>query len=66
LASAVMNAMFSPHPALPRRQMPLISASRSVMARAASPMNSQVGLSGISIPAASSRSVRYIVIALSP
>ncbi len=58
--------MFSPQPALPRRQMPLMPAERSVILRAASPMNSHVGSSGIVSPAFSKRSVRYIVNADSP
>ncbi len=58
---AVIRAMFSPQPALPRAQMPLISFSRSVSVAAASRMNSQVGSLGISSPASSKRSVRYIV-----
>lgn len=53
-------------PALPRKQMPLMSFSRSVMARAASAMKSQVGAFGIVRPAASIRSVRYITIEDSP
>ncbi|MNT85476.1 hypothetical protein D3C72_2256490 [compost metagenome] len=63
---AVRKAMFSPQPALPRRQMPLMSLARSVMARAAWPMNSQVGASGMVRPAFSIRSVRYMMKELSP
>ena len=63
---AVMKAPPSPQPALPRRQMPLISLSRSVIAAAASRMNSQVGAAGISSPAFAIRSVRYMIIELSP
>ena len=58
--------MFSPQPALPRRQMPLMSAARSVILRAASAMNSQVGASGMASPAFSIRSLRYMTIELSP
>ena len=58
--------MFSPQPALPRRQMPLMSLARSVVLRAASAMKVQSGLSGMVSPAFSNRSVRYMIIALSP
>jgi hypothetical protein len=58
--------MFSPQPALPRRQMPLMSASRLVIALAAASMSAQVGASGMVIPAASIRSLRYITIDDSP
>ena len=63
---AVRKAMFSPQPALPRRQMPLMSAARSVILRAASAMNSQVGASGMVSPAFSIRSLRYMTKELSP
>jgi hypothetical protein len=66
VAVTVMKAPPSPQPALPRRQMPLMSLSRSVIAAAASRMKSQVGASGISRPAFSIRSVRYMTIELSP
>jgi len=58
--------MFSPQPALPRRQMPLMPFSRSVILRAASATKSQVGASGMVRPAFSIRSLRYITIELSP
>jgi hypothetical protein len=63
---AVRKAMFSPQPALPRRQMPLMSASRLVIAAAAFSMSAQVGASGMVRPAASIRSLRYMTIELSP
>src|ERR1700704_316169 len=63
---AVRNAMFSPHPALPRRQMPYTPADLSVSFFAASITKSQVGVSGIVNPAFWNRSVRYMVIELSP
>ena len=63
---AVRKAMFSPQPALPRRQMPLTPLARSVSFLAASPMKSQVGLSGMVSPAFSNRSLRYITNELSP
>ena len=58
--------MFSPQPALPRRQMPNTPPGLSVSFLAASMTKSQVGLSGIFSPALSNRSVRYITIELSP
>lgn len=58
--------MFSPHPALPRRQMPEMPASLSVILRAASSTVAQVGASPSVTPAFSARSVRYITIADSP
>ena len=63
---AVMNAPPSPQPALPRKQTPLMSFERSVMAAAAFAMNSHVGAAGIDIPAFAIRSVRYMIIELSP
>ena len=66
LARVVMNAMLSPQPGLPRRQMPYTPLSLSVIAAAASSMCPQVGLSGISMPAASIKSLRYMIIELSP
>jgi hypothetical protein len=66
LEVAVRKAMFSPQPALPRRQMPLMSAARSVIFRAASATNSQVGASGMVSPAFSIRSLRYMMKELSP
>ena len=58
--------MFSPQPALPRRQMPLMPLARSVILSAAWRMKSQVGASGIVSPALSIRSLRYMTIELSP
>ena len=58
--------MFSPQPALPRRQMPYCSFDLSVIAAAAFSMSAQVGASGMVRPAASIRSLRYITIELSP
>ena len=52
--------MFSPQPALPRRQMPFTSSARSVIFLAASTMKSQVGASGMVSPAFSIRSLRYM------
>ncbi len=58
---AVRKAMFSPQPALPRRQMPFTPVARSVIFLAASRTKSQVGASGIFRPAFSIRSVRYMM-----
>ena len=63
---AVMKAPPSPQPALPRRQMPLMSLSRSVISRAAFAMKFHDGAAGISSPAFAIRSVRYMIIELSP
>ena len=63
---AVIKAPPSPQPAFPRKQTPFMSLSRSVISRAAFAINDQLGASGISKPAAAIRSVRYIIIELSP
>ncbi len=58
--------MFSPQPALPRRQMPKTPADLSVSFFAELMMKSQVGFSGMVRPAFWNRSVRYMTIELSP
>ena len=65
-AMAVMKAMFSPQPALPRRQMPNTPVDLSVSFLAASMMKSHVGSAGMLSPAFSNRSLRYMIIELSP
>src|SRR4029079_13531735 len=57
---AVRKAMFSPQPALPRRQTPVTTLEREGILAAASLMKAQVGASGIFRPALSSRSLRYM------
>ena len=62
----VRNAVLSPQPGFPRRQMPYTPASASWIAAATSATWPQVGLSGMAMPAASTRSLRYMIIELSP
>ena len=60
LITVLIGARFSPHPGTPRRQMPTSPFFSLCIWAAIFPTWSQVGLSGIVIPAWAMRSLRYM------